>query len=158
MADDSVSYPPANLGSLQSQINAKADASSIPTPSNVTPPGVSDSGAIGTQTTMYALANHTHASKARKIRVQSAADGSVTWTYSTPFAAGVVPIIVAVAEVATGVTDVVNVQVVDAPTNTSCKLLVTRTNRSTVALLGLTILSLPAQPGITWVHAVALEP
>lgn len=62
------------------------------------------------------------------------------------------------AEVANGVTDVVNVQVIDTPTNTSCKLLANRTNRSTVSLIGLTVLSLPAQPGVTWVHAVALEP
>jgi len=63
-----------------------------------------------------------------------------------------------VAEVATGVTDIVNVQVIDTPTNVSCKLLVNRANRSVAALLGLTILSLPAQPGVTWVHAIALEP
>ena len=136
-----------------------ADGISYPSPQPATamPPGVTDIGAVGTSQ-KYALENHTHASKARKIRVQTAADGTVTWTYSTPFGAGVVPIIVAVAEVATGVTDVVNVQVIDTPTNTSCKLLVNRTNRSTVALIGLTVLSLPAQPGVTWVHAVALEP
>lgn len=136
-----------------------ADGISYPSPQPATamPPGVTDIGAVGTSQ-KYALENHTHASKARKIRVQTAADGTVTWTYSTPFGVGVVPIIVAVAEVATGVTDVVNVQVIDTPTNTSCKLLVNRTNRSTVALIGLTVLSLPAQPGVTWVHAVALEP
>jgi len=149
MADEGVSYPP---GITQAQAIAL-----MPQPATSQPPGVSDTGSLGS-IQRFALENHTHASKARKTRVQSAADGSLTWTYSTPFGAGVVPIIVAVAEVATGVTDVVNVQVVDAPTNTQCKLLVTRTNRSTVALLGLTILSLPAQPGVTWVHAVALEP
>ena len=26
------------------------------------------------------------------------------------------------------------------------------------SLLGLTVLSIPSQPGVTWVHAVALEP
>lgn len=130
----------------------------LPQPSNTAPPGVADSGSAGTQTQVYALANHTHASKARKERLQSAADGTVTWTYPTPFGAGVVPRVVAVAEVPTGVTDVVNVQIVDTPTNVSCKLLVTRTNRSAVALLGLTILSVPAQAGVTWIHAVALEP
>jgi hypothetical protein len=121
------------------------------------PPGVSDSGAVGAGS-KYALEDHTHASKARKDRVQCAADGTITWTYPTPFGAGVVPRVVAVAEVAAGVTDVVNVQIVDTPTNTQCKLLVNRTNRSTVSLIGLTILSLPAQPGVTWVHVVALEP
>jgi hypothetical protein len=129
----------------------------VPDPSTTVPPAVTDSGALGNDM-RYALANHTHASKVRKVRVQSAADGTITWTYATPFTNGVTPIVLAVAEVATGVTDVVNVQVIDTPTATSCKLLVNRTNRSVAALLGLTVLSVPSQPGITWVHAVALEP
>lgn len=129
----------------------------VPLPATTMPPGVSDIGSIG-NSQKYALENHTHASKARKERIQSAADGTITWTYSTPFANGVVPRIIAIAEVASGVTDVVNVQVVDTPTNTSCKLFVNRTNKSVVALIGLTVLSVPTQPGVTWVHVVALEP
>jgi len=129
----------------------------VPDPATSAPPSVSDSGALGNDM-KYALANHTHASKVRKIRAQCAADGTMTWTYSTPFTNGVTPIVLAVAEVASGVTDIINVQVVDTPTSTSCKLLVNRANRSVAALLGLTVLSLPAQPGVTWVHAVALEP
>jgi len=129
----------------------------VPMPATSSPPGVSDSGSVG-NVQRYAMENHTHASRARKVRVQSNADGTLTWTYSTPFPAGVTPIVVAVAEVASGVTDVVNVQVVDTPTNTSCKLLVNRTQRSVVSLIGLTVLSIPSQPGVTWVHAVALEP
>lgn len=131
---------------------------SIPTPSAAVPPAVADSGTIGNMTSVFALANHTHASKVRKVRIQTAADGTVTWTYSTPFTAGTNPIVLAVAEVASGVTDVVNVQVIDQPTATSCKLLVNRTNRSVVSLIGLTVLSVPSSPGATWVHAVALEP
>jgi hypothetical protein len=121
------------------------------------PPGVADTGTVGSSA-KYALENHTHASKARKARVQSAADGTITWVYSTPFDVGVVPRVVAVAEVASGVADVVNVQVIGTPTNTQCQLLVNRTNRSVVSLIGLTVLSVPSQPGVTWVHAVALEP
>lgn len=138
MGEDSVSYPP-------------------PQPATSMPPGVTDTGSIGT-IQRFALENHTHASKARKARMQCAADGTLTWTYSTPFDAGVVPRVVAVAEAANGITDVINVQIVDTPTNVSCKLLVNRTQRSVASLLGLTILSVPAQPGVTWVHAVALEP
>lgn len=130
----------------------------VPQPSNVNPPSVADASAIGNQTGMYALANHTHASKVRKIRIQSAADGTITWTYATPFTNGVTPIVLAVAEVASGVTDVVNVQVIDTPTATSCKLLVNRANRSVASLLGLTVLSIPSHPGVTWIHAVAVEP
>lgn len=129
----------------------------VPDPATAEPPGVQDAGAVGSNM-KYALADHTHASKVRKVRVQCAADGTLTWTYSTPFTNGVTPIVLAVAEVASGVTDVVNVQVVDTPTNTSCKLLVNRTQRSVVSLIGLTVLSVPSQPGVTWVHAVALEP
>ena len=128
-----------------------------PSPATSQPPGVTDTGALG-NVERYAMENHTHASKARKERIQSAADGTLTWVYSTPFPNGVVPRIVAIAEAAAGITDVINVQIVDTPTNTQCKLLVNRTQRSVVALLGLTILSVPASVGATWVHAVALEP
>ena len=133
------------------------DPGAIPQPATAMPPGVSDTGAVG-NSSKYALENHTHASKARKDRVQSAVDGTITWVYPTPFGVGVVPRVVAVAEVPAGTTDVVNVQVIDTPTNTQCKLLVNRTNRSVVSLIGLTILSVPSQPGATWVHVVALEP
>lgn len=129
-----------------------------PKPATTMPPGVADSGALGSEAELYALADHTHASKARKARMQSNADGTLTWVYSTPFPAGVVPRVVAIAEAASGITDVINVQVVGTPTNTQCTLLVNRTVRSVASLLGLTILSVPAQPGVTWVHAVALEP
>lgn len=141
-----ITYP--DIAAIQAQ---------IPKPATAMPPGVADQGNKGT-VERYALENHTHASKARKARIQSAADGTINWTFSTPFDAGVVPRVVAVAEVPEGTTDVVNVQVVGTPTNTGCKLLVNRTNRSVASLLGLTVLSVPAQPGATWVHAVALEP
>ena len=129
----------------------------MPQPATAMPPGVSDTGAKGTDS-RYALADHTHASRARKARIQSAADGTITWVYSTPFDPGVVPRVVAVAEVPSGTTDVVNVQVIGTPTNTQCQLLVNRTSKSVVSLIGLTVLSVPSQPGVTWVHAVALEP
>jgi len=130
----------------------------IPTASTTTPPGVSDSGAIGTMTTMYALANHTHASKARKIIATTAADGTYAWTFATSFTTGTVPVCTAVAEVAAGVTDVINVQIVGSPTATAANLLVNRANKSVASLLGLTVLSIPAQPGATKIHAICLEP
>ncbi len=144
-------------GKTPTQADIDALANAIPKPATAMPPSVADSGAKGSDV-KYALADHTHASKARKARMQCAADGTLTWVYSTPFDVGVVPRVVAVAEVASGVTDVVNVQVVGTPTNTQCQLLVNRTQRSVVSLIGLTVLSVPAQPGVTWVHAVALEP
>jgi hypothetical protein len=133
-------------------------AITIPTPSNTMPPGVSDAGSLGTMTTMYALANHTHASKARKVIADTAADGSLTWTFASPFTAGTTPVCAAVAQVAAGVTDVVNVQIIGAPTATSAQFLVNRANRTVASLLGLTVLSIPASPGVTRVHAICLEP
>lgn len=130
----------------------------MPTAATSAPPSVADNSALGTQNTVYALANHTHASKARKARMTSAADGSLTWTFNPPFTNSVTPIISAIAETGVGVTDVINVQIEGTPTSTSANLRVTRTNRSAVALLGLTILSLPSSPGATVVHAIALEP
>lgn len=137
--------------------NIYSTPSMVPEPATSMPPAVADSGSLG-NVQRYALENHTHASRARKERMQSAADGTITWVFSTPFGAGVVPRISAIAEVPAGTTDVVNVQVIGTPTNTQCQLLVNRANRSVASLLGLTVLSIPSQPGVTWVHAIALEP
>lgn len=134
--------------------SAQLDAA-LPKPASAMPPAVADAGARGTETVQYALADHTHASKTRRIRAQSAADGLMVWTFDPPFDVGVVPRVYAIAETTSGVTDVVNVQIEGTPTNTSANLRVNRTQRSVASLLGLTILSVPAQPGVTWVHAFA---
>lgn len=131
---------------------------SPPQPAQAAPPGVADASAMGTMTQQYALANHTHASKARKIIATTAADGTYTWDYEAPFDAGITPIVVGVAVTAVGVTDVINLQVEGTPTNTQAKIRVNRTQRSAVALLGLTILSVPSSPGATVVHLIALAP
>lgn len=138
--------------------SALALKTDVPAPATSAPPSVADSSATGTQTAIYALANHTHASKARKARMTSAADGSLTWTFNPPFTNGVTPLVAAIAETSVGVTDVINVQIEGTPTSTSATLRVTRANRSVASLLGLTILSIPTQPGATIVHAIALEP
>lgn len=144
--------------------NAAVDTSSfarkdeMPTPATSAPPSVADTSAKGTDDSVYALANHTHASKARKARMTSAADGSLTWTFDPPFAPGVVPRCYGQAVTAQGVTDVINVQTEGEPTNTTVKMRVNRTNKAAVALLGLTILSVPSAPGATTVDLLALEP
>lgn len=143
---------PASVSSAVSAVQA-----SIPTAATSAPPAVADGSATGTQTMVYALANHTHASKARRIIATTAADGSYTFNYSAmPFTSA--PVCSAVAEVASGVTDVVNVQIIGTPTTTSASFLVNRTNRSVATLLGLTVLSVPAQPGATKIHAICIEP
>lgn len=150
----------STVGGIVTSINAlqtsKADVSAIPLPATGMPPAVSDTGAMG-DIQRFALQNHTHASKARKARLQTAADGTITWTYPTPFAQGVIPIVNGFAE-APDTTDVINVQAIGTPTNTQVRVRVTRTQRSTVTLLGLTILSVPTSPGVIWVHLTAFEP
>ncbi len=146
----------ADLTPIKQQIADMAAA--MPVAATTAPPAVADTGAIGSLITKFATADHTHASKVRKARVTSAADGTYAWTFSTPFDVGVTPIVLAVAEVASGITDVVNVQVVGTPTNTGANLLVNRTNRSVVALIGLTVLSVPTTPGATVVHVIAVAP
>ena len=92
----------------------------------------------------------------RKARLQTATSGAATWVFSPPFASGVIPRVLALAE-GNG-TDLYNVQTIGTPSNTSVSILVNRTQQSVVALLGLTILSVPVSPGATWVHLFAVEP
>jgi len=157
MADDSVSYPPANLSSLQSQINQKADTSAIPQPATAMPPGVADNGLKGTDT-RYALADHTHASKARKeIKVMPSAASTYTWTYPTAFGAGVVPVVSGIVQVPNGTTDLFNVQIVGTPTNTQCTLQINRVSAGLLSLL-LGALSINPNPIAATLHLIALEP
>lgn len=93
------------------------------------------------------------------VRAQTDTTGLYTWTFLKAFDTGVVPVIQVVCEgpnPQAGVT--VNAQVEGSPTNTSCSIRVTKVNSSVVALLGLTILSLPASVGATSVHIVAFNP
>lgn len=94
----------------------------------------------------------------RAVRATTNASGVYTWTYATPFAPGVVPVIQAMAEGPNPAgTTVVNCQLVGTPTNTQCTIQVTRTAATVVALLGLTILSVGASVA-TVVHITASEP
>lgn len=128
----------------------------VPTAATTTPPGVSDTGTIGTMTTMYALANHTHASKARKGRVLVPAAGALDVTFGVPFTSSP-PICVVVAETGLGETAIVNAQIDGTPTMTGLRIRITRTQQSVVALIGLTVLSVPSQIA-TQAHYVCLEP
>lgn len=140
-------YPPVDVSAIYA---------AIPAPATSTPPAISESGNVGSGV-KYALDNHTHASTLRKGRQQCGTDGMLTWVFDSPFPVGTVPRINAIAETISGVTDVVNVQVEGTPTNTQAVLRVTRTQRSVVSLIGLTVLSVPAQPGVYWVHMSAAQ-
>lgn len=145
---DGIFYPPPNLAPY-------ALASAMPTPANTDPQPIASSPVVGSDPAQFARADHVHASKTRRSRLQCAADGTLTWTYSVPFDVGVVPQIQAIVETATGVTDVLNAQIEGTPTATSCQIRVTRTQRSVVALIGLTVLSIPSSVGVQWVHLSA---
>lgn len=85
--------------------------------------------------------------------------GLYAWTYPVAYGAGVVPIVWAMAEgpnPSAGV--LVNIQLQGPPTNTSCSFRVTKTNQAVVALLGLTILSVPASVGATPITVFAKAP
>lgn len=131
----------------------------IPDPASSMPPGVSDAGALGSNTNQYARADHTHASKARKAFASMQSNvGTYTWIYPTAFGAGVVPICNAIAQTAAGVTDLINVQIEGAPTNTQCVFRVTRYSQSFLSLLGINILGLNTGALAITLHCLALEP
>lgn len=136
--NDSVSYPPAQ-------------------PATSMPPGVSDSGSLGT-IQRFALENHTHASKARKqITTMGSAASTYTWVYPTPFAAGIVPVVSAIVQVSAGNQDLFNVQVQGVPTNTQCTFQINRVSAGLLALL-LGALSINTTPVASTLHMIALEP
>lgn len=133
-------------------------SNSGPLPATAMPPGVADSGDKGTDL-RYALADHTHASKARKsIAAMSSNVGTYTWVYPLAFAAGVVPICNGIAQTAAGVTDLINVQIEGAPTNTQCVFRVTRYSQSFLSLLGVNVLGLNGAALPISLHMTALEP
>ena len=135
-----------------------ADISPIaPVPATSAPPGVSDTSAVGDNMS-YALANHTHGSKARKqIVTMGAAATTYTWTYPVAFGAGVVPVCNAIVQVPNGNTDLFNVQVLGLPTNTQCTFQINRVSAGLLALL-LGALSLNPTPIAATLHMIALEP
>lgn len=131
----------------------------LPQPSNTAPPGVADSGSVGTQTQVYALANHTHASRARKEIKSISSSGLFTWVFPTSFSSGVVPICNAMAVCVPGTTDIVNVQQEGDATNTQVTFRITRFQQSVASLLGLTIISIGSGvPTSTKLSLLALEP
>ncbi|HEX7933237.1 MAG TPA: hypothetical protein VF573_09200 [Paraburkholderia sp.] len=145
-------------GPSLSQVNQMvADVTAlIPQPATSAPPAVADSGAQG-GIARYAMENHTHASKIRKSRIAVSA-ATYTWTYPTPFGAGVVPICNGIAETAPSATDLINIQIDGAPTNTQCTFRITRYQQSVVSLIGLTTLSLNGVPASVNLHLSAMEP
>ncbi len=145
---DGVAYPPG--------VSASQVQSLVPQPAKGAPPAVADTCSQGSTTMMDALANHTHASKARKGKA-SVNTATFRWTYPNPFDSGVTPICNGIAQVAAGNTDLYNVQVLGAPTNTYCDFQINRVSGGLLALL-LGALSINPTPGSITLHMIALEP
>lgn len=85
--------------------------------------------------------------------------GLYVWTFSTAFGVGVSPICWGNAigpNPQAGV--IVNLQTEGTPTNTTARFRVTKTNSTVVALLGLTILALPASVGATTIDVFCKAP
>lgn len=83
----------------------------------------------------------------------------LTWTYPTPFAAGVVPVIEAVVETAASATALFNCQLVGPPTNTAVKIRINTIPAASVSLLGLVNLNLFQQaPSGVKLHVTARIP
>lgn len=145
-----LSYPPGpSIAQLESV---------MPQPATSMPPGVSDSGALGTSA-KYALENHTHASKARKGLASIGSNvGTYTWVYPVAFASGVVPICNGIAQTASGITDLINIQIDGSPTNTQCVFRITRYSQSFLSLLGINILGFNSGSIPITLHMLALEP
>lgn len=153
-AVDSLSTSVADKAST-SALNALA--ASVPAPAAAVPPAVADSSALGTETSKFALANHTHSSKLRKGKTTTSS-ATVTWVYPTPFAAGVSPICLAIAQAPAGSTDLFNVQLNGTPTNTQCVFQINRVSPGLLSLL-LGALSINPNPAANVViHMTALEP
>lgn len=147
------SVTPQQLAALQN---------TIPLPATATPPAIADTGTVGSQggQDRYALANHTHASKARRARMQCAADGLLTWTFDPPFPVGTLPRVQAIVEGAAGLADILNVQVEGTPTSTQVRFRVNRAARQGGAVglaVGSIVLSVQTTPGVFWVHMAAFE-
>ena len=130
----------------------------IPTMAMNTPPGVTDTGAAGAPANQFTGPNHTHASKARKqIITMGSAATTYAWTYPTPFATGVVPIINGIVQVPAGNADLFNVQVMGVPSNTGCVFQINRVSGGLLALLT-GALSINPTPIASTLHMLALEP
>jgi hypothetical protein len=130
----------------------------IPVAATASPPGVTDSGALGSNM-QYARGDHTHASKARKEIKAVSSSGLFTWVFPTPFGTGVVPICNSIAICPSGTTSLVNVQQEGDATNTQVTFRVTVYQQSVASLIGLTVLSLTSTvPTNTKLSLLALEP
>lgn len=150
-----VNAPGITKQELDAAVAGAVAAIGVPQPASSMPPGVSDSSSRGSSS-RYALEDHTHASKARKAKI-AITTATYVWTYPTPFPSGVQPIVAAIAQTTAGATDLFNVQLNGAPTNTGCTFQINRVSGGLLSLL-LGALSINPSPASITLHMIALEP
>lgn len=98
-------------------------------------------------------ATGTAAKPVQAIRATTNASGAYTWVFPTPFAT--IPAVAATVFAAT--TDIYDIKIT-ALSTASVTVQLGRTQAATVALIGLTILSVQATVGAQSVHIIATEP
>jgi hypothetical protein len=111
--------------------NPSMDAG-IPSPASAAPPGIGVSSALGTTSTQFARADHTHASSVQRKRVTTTSGGTFTWTFSPAYDAGVVPVVTYGVENTTSATQPFVVNIMGTPTNTSVTFKVFQAQASTL--------------------------
>lgn len=152
--------PPVSSGITQAQLNAVSAL--IPTVATSAPPAVAANSAVGNATSMYAAANHTHASSVQSTRIAVVgSSGLVTWTFPIAFAAS--PICVAVAECASGATQPFVTNIVGTASTTAVTFQVFKTATVTLpglatSLLGYVVSVFGIAPAGTYIHIMARLP
>jgi hypothetical protein len=99
------------------------------------------------------------AALATQRQVLEYAGTDLTWTYPSPFAASVVPVIEGIVEAPANTTALLNAQIIGRPTNVSCKFRVNTIPTGSVGVSGLVNLTLfqQAAAGVR-IHATARNP
>lgn len=144
-----------------------ARKSDLPTAGDTMPPGVSVDGAPGSSSTQYARADHTHQTSVQRAMMTLTTAGQATrWTFAKPYDAGVIPVVVCTARVATANTLPFTVNTVGSPTSTYVDVIVNRVQSQVITLsaltaaatAGLSLNPFSAAPAGTTVDCVAGKP
>lgn len=152
-------------GGVDAQLAAMQ--ASIPTAAQAMPPGVGVGGAKGSQTTAYALADHTHASSVQRQRVTVALAGSsgrFAWTFPASYPVGSIPVVGATVETPDAASYTYDAKVLaGSVTNTGCVIVVNKLNQAVTlpglatALLGFVVNVFGPATGTVTVHVSAAK-
>jgi hypothetical protein len=151
--------PPAAL-----DLSGYARKVDVPVPASSVPPGVAVDGAMGTDVTQYALANHTHATSVQRVRLSVAQSGAtIRWTFAKSYDPGTIPIVTCTAQNSLGATQPYVVNLIGSATNTYVDVAAWRAQTQTlggtlVAIAGVTINLFASAPAGIVVNCQAAKP